>query len=131
MSRDRFDRRPDNMSQGNAIRLNNLADSAYVRIWLLTCFGQAVMQESNREWLASEHQRLHNVERWPDTPRKHAVLGAIQSTLDSLSRHPGTEQAFACFICQSRNTKVIVLEPQLCREPAPIVAARAEWQKTG
>lgn len=98
--------------------------------------GQASMQEFNTEWLASEHQRLHDVEQWPDSPRKQAVLGAIQSTLDSIARHPGTAQGtFTCFVCQSRKTKLIVLEPQVeprtyC-EPAPILAGSTEWKRTG
>jgi hypothetical protein len=90
------------------------------------------MQEFSRDWLASEHQRLHHVERWPDSPRKHAVLGAIQSTLNSLSRRPASEaEAFACFICQGNNTKLVVLEalPSSC-EPR-LFLTEAEWQRTG
>jgi hypothetical protein len=91
------------------------------------------MPEINRDWLASEHQRLHNVERWPDSPRKQAVLGAIQSTLSSLSRHPATEPGiFNCFICQSKNTKLVVLEaPQSGHEPRLLLTDVAEWQRTG
>ncbi len=90
------------------------------------------MQDFNNDWLASEHQRLHNVELWPDSPRKQAVLGAIQSTLESLSRHPGAAQGnFNCFLCESRNTKLIVLEPRENREPAPFLEQSTEWEKTG
>jgi hypothetical protein len=90
------------------------------------------MQEFNNEWLASEHQRLHSVEQWPDSPRKQAVLDAIQSTLDSLSRHPGAAQGkFSCFLCESRKTKLIVLEPLAYREPLPISAGSTEWERTG
>ena len=46
------------------------------------------MQAFNTEWLAYEHQRLHKVEQWLDSPRKQALLGAIRSTLARLSRHP-------------------------------------------
>jgi hypothetical protein len=94
--------------------------------------GQARMQEFNIAWLAAEHQRLHNVEQWPDNPRKQAILGAIQSTLDSLSRHPGTAQGkFSCFLCESRMTKLIVLEPRAYREPVPISTDSTEWKRTG
>lgn len=86
------------------------------------------MQEFNRDWLASEHQRLHNVERWPDSPRKQAILGAIQSTLKSLSRHPATESGtFGCFTCQSKIAKLVVLEA-----PARLFLTDvAEWERTG
>jgi len=94
--------------------------------------GQAAMQAFNTEWLASEHQRLHNVEQWLDSPRKQAVLGAIQSTLDSLSRHPGTAQGkFSCFLCESRKAKLKVLEPRAYREPVPILTGSTEWKRTG
>ena len=91
------------------------------------------MQEFNRDWVASEHQRLHDVERWPDSPRKQASLGAIQSTLDSLSRHPGAAaEAFACFTCQSKNTNLVVLEaPPSDGEPRLFLTDLAEWQRTG
>jgi hypothetical protein len=93
--------------------------------------GQAGMQAFNTEWLASEHQRLHNVEQWADSPRKQAVLGAIQSTLDSLSRHPGSAQErFSCFLCESRKAKLKVLELRPSRE-LPILTGLTEWQKTG
>jgi len=36
------------------------------------------------EWIMGEHHRLNIVERWPDGPRKEAVLAAIRSTLDRL-----------------------------------------------
>lgn len=92
---------------------------------------QTGMQEFNTEWLAGEHQRLHNVEQWPDSPRKQAVLGAIQSTLDSLSRHPGTARGkFSCFLCQSTKTKLIVLEPRANREPVPILTGSTQMKRT-
>ena len=94
--------------------------------------GQAGMQAFNTGWLASEHQRLHNAEQWPDSPRKQAVLGAVQSTLDSLSRHPGTAQGkFSCFLCESRNTKLKVLEVRANREAVTILTSSSEWKRTG
>jgi hypothetical protein len=65
-----------------------------------------------RQQLAAQHQRLHIVEQWPDGPRKEAAIGAIESTLDSLLRHPDIrEAAFTCILCQSRKASVTVLEP--------------------
>lgn len=99
--------------------------------------GVASMQEFNREWLAFEHQRLHNVEQGPDSPRKRAVLGAIQSTLDSLSRQhsvaPGTTQEkFRCFQCESKKAKLTVLEPARAhRDSMPVFTGPTEWKKTG
>jgi hypothetical protein len=91
------------------------------------------MAEINRDWLASEHHRLHHVERWPDSPRKQAVLGAIQSTLSSLLRHPATEPGiFNCFICQSKNAKLVVLDASASsHEPRLFLTDVAEWQRTG
>jgi len=62
------------------------------------------MQDFNRsEWFATEHNRLHSVEMWPDGARKEAALSAIRSALDSLSRHPGVPEAkFNCMLCQNR-----------------------------
>jgi hypothetical protein len=90
------------------------------------------MQEFKNGWLAAEHQRLHNVEEWPDNSRKQAILGAIRSTLDSLSRHPGTAQGkFSCFLCESTMTKLVVLEPQAYPVSAPISTGSTEWKTTG
>ena len=69
------------------------------------------MCEFNTAWLASEHNRLHNVELWPDSPRKQIALSAVQSSLDSLSRQSGTEQGkFICFLCQSKSANLTVIE---------------------
>jgi hypothetical protein len=84
------------------------------------------MQEFNNQWLASEHHRLHNIEQWPDSPRKQAVLDAIQSALNSISHRPGAlQEGFSCFLCESRKTKLKVLEHRAYRESA------TEWKKTG
>jgi hypothetical protein len=67
------------------------------------------MREFNTGWLASEHNRLHNIELWPDSPRKQIALIAIQSSLVSLSRHSGTEHGkFICFLCQSQGANLRV-----------------------
>jgi len=78
------------------------------------------MQDINRsEWFATEHNRLHSVEQWPEGARKDAALSAIRSTLESLSRHPGIPPAtFNCILCQNRlnkksDIKVIGSRPNL------------------
>jgi hypothetical protein len=122
----------DNMSRKRPVQACNLVDSACFAFGSQDANSQAGMQDFNKDWLASEHQRLHNVELWPDSPRKQAAIGAIQSTLESLSRHPGAAEAnFTCFLCESRKTKLIVLEPREYREPAPILDHSTEWEKTG
>jgi hypothetical protein len=69
------------------------------------------MSEFTTAWLAAEHNRLQHIELWPDSPRKLVVLSAVQSTLDSLSRHSGTEQEkFIRFLCQSKSPNLTVIE---------------------
>lgn len=69
------------------------------------------MCEFNTAWLASEHSRLHNVELWPDSPRKQIALSAVQSSLDSLSRQSGTEQGkFICLLCHNKSASLTVSE---------------------
>lgn len=54
-------------------------------------------------WLASEHNRLHTVEGWPDSPYKEATLRAIQSTLASLVHDPLLEShLLQCEVCLNR-----------------------------
>jgi hypothetical protein len=69
------------------------------------------MSEFNTAWLAAEHNRLHNIELWPDSRRKLVALSAVQSTIDSLSRHAGTTQHFTCFLCESK-MNLRVMEPR-------------------
>ncbi len=90
------------------------------------------MEKFSAGWLAAEHHRLHNVEQWPDSPRKQAVIGAIQSTLDSLARYPRTaHENFVCFLCETRKTKAKVLEMRPNREAVPILTASTELERTG
>jgi hypothetical protein len=90
------------------------------------------MQKFSAAWLASEHHRLHHVEQWPDSPRKRAVIGAIQSSLDSLARNPRTAQEnFSCFICEARKTKSKVLEMRPTRESVPILTGSPELERAG
>jgi hypothetical protein len=79
--------------------------------WLSRCtIVTPRMREFNTAWLASEHNRLHNIELWPDSPRKQIALSAVQSSLDSLSRHAGTTQNFTCFLCESKRRNLRVME---------------------
>jgi hypothetical protein len=56
-----------------------------------------------RQWIAMEHYRLHSIERWPESPYKKAVLGAIHSTLDSLRTTSAVSpEKPECAICASR-----------------------------
>ncbi len=91
----------------------------------------ASMHEINTAWLEFEHERLHDVEQWPNSPRKQAVVAAIESTLDSLARHPATDETFKCLICGSRKHNLRVLELPESREPAPISTGWRELEKTG
>jgi hypothetical protein len=90
------------------------------------------MQKFNTDWLASEHHRLHHVEQWPDGPRKQAVIGAIRSSLDSLSVCSGkSQESFICFVCEARKTKSKVLEMRPTREPAQLLTGSMELERTG
>lgn len=65
-----------------------------------------------RQWLWFEHQRLHEVEAWPDSPRKHATCAAIQSTLATMQhQHPDFEQP-ECDICFARRATVLLMAPR-------------------
>ena len=72
------------------------------------------MREFKTAWLASEHNRLHNIELWPDSPRKHVALKAVQSSMDTLLGQSATEQAkFVCWLCQSKNANLKVMEARM------------------
>jgi hypothetical protein len=89
------------------------------------------MQKFSAAWLAFEHHRLHHVEQWPDSPRKQAVIEAIQSTLDSLSVYPRkSQESFICFVCEARNSKK-VLEMRPTRESVQILTGSTELERTG
>src|SRR5579871_496878 len=93
-----------------------IIDSACVSVWSLRCSPEARMQRFIAPWLAAEHHRLHHVEQWPDSPRKQAVVRAIRSTLESLSRHRRADQeGFSCFLCDARKTnpKVLTMRPSV------------------
>ena len=90
------------------------------------------MQNFGAAWLASEHHRLHHVEQWPDSPRKRAVIGAIQSTLDSLSRYPhAAQESYSCFLCEARKTKPKVLKMRPNREAVLVLTGSTELERAG
>ena len=62
-------------------------------------------------WLAAEHYRLHVIEKWPNGPRKEALLSAVRSTLESLLRTAGADgSTFRCSICAAEKQRVAVLK---------------------
>jgi hypothetical protein len=89
------------------------------------------MQKFRPSWFATEHHRLHHVEQWPDSPRKRTVIEAIQSTLDSLARHPhAAQESFSCFLCEARKTKPKVIQMRPNREAVPILTGSTDFEKT-
>ncbi|MBZ5606804.1 MAG: hypothetical protein LAP38_00990 [Acidobacteriia bacterium] len=55
------------------------------------------------QWLTTEHNRLHIVEEWPDSPLKEAALAAIRSTLAGLMRNTPRDMSLPqCEVCMSR-----------------------------
>jgi hypothetical protein len=84
------------------------------------------------EQLAAQHYRLHSVEQWPDGPRKQTSISAIQSSIDGLSRYPGTsERPFACILCQSRKTNLKVLEPPDTSRVHASLNSVGTWKRVG
>jgi len=55
----------------------------------------------HRQWLWFEHERLHQVERWPDGPTKEATLAAIRSTIAMLRLQAPTVETPECSLCLS------------------------------
>jgi hypothetical protein len=90
------------------------------------------MQEFNtREKFAAEHHRLHSVEQWPDGIRKEALVRAIESTIESLSRHPGGDGGFSCIVCENRRMNLKVLEPRDLSRVRPTSESVGAWELTG
>lgn len=56
----------------------------------------------NKQWLAMEHYRMHVIEQWPDSPRKHAALAAARSAIASLQDADPTLAAEVCLVCAGR-----------------------------
>ena len=51
------------------------------------------------QWHKTEHDRLHIVEQWPDSPHKLAVLTAVRSSLASLIRKAPSAVCLECETC--------------------------------
>jgi hypothetical protein len=62
-------------------------------------------QEMLEQWVSVEHNRLHCVERWPESPHKQAVLAAIHSALQGLAGG----SALLCSICVGRKREAGIL----------------------
>ena len=61
--------------------------------------------ESLRQWVKTEHHRLHCVEGWPDSPYKEAVLAAIRSALERLETAFEPFDSPACMVCATRRNQ--------------------------
>ena len=66
--------------------------------------------ETLRQFLRVEHNRLHCVEQWPDSPYKEAVLATVHSSLERLEA--AAIEPFerpACTICSARRPQAPVI----------------------
>ena len=74
--------------------------------------------ESLRQWVRTEHHRLHCAEGWPDSPYKEAVLAATRSALKRLEMAAFEPfDSLACMVCatrrnQARNVLVFPSRPK-------------------
>ena len=70
----------------------------------------------NFQCLAMEHNRLHRVEDWPDSPLKEAVLAGIRSKIASLMRNVRDDLTQPiCEVCLSHTSGLIKLRPEQLR----------------
>jgi len=61
---------------------------------------------SLRQWVKTEHHRLHCAEGWPDSPYKEAVLAATRSVLDRLETAAIEPfDSLACMVCATRTSQ--------------------------
>jgi len=62
--------------------------------------------ESLRQWVKTEHYRLHCAEGWPDSPHKEAVIAATRSALQSL-KTPAIDpfDSMICMVCDARRNQ--------------------------
>ena len=78
----------------------------------------------NNQWIATEHDRLHAVEEWPDSPLKDAVLAGIRSKIASLLRTVrGDMQLPVCEVCLNRTSGLIKFPAEPLRKVPAILAA--------
>jgi len=62
--------------------------------------------EALRQWVKTEHYRLHCAEGWPDSPYKEAVLAAARSVLERLE--VAAIEPFEspiCMVCATRRNQ--------------------------
>jgi len=70
---------------------------------------------SLRQWVKTEHYRLHCVEGWPDSPYKEAVLAASRSVLQSLEADIEPLDSLVCMVCAARRNQtrnVLMFRPR-------------------
>ena len=68
-----------------------------------------------RQWVKTEHYRLHCVEGWPDSPYKEAVLTASRSVLESLEADIEPLDSLVCMVCAARRNQarnVLMFRPR-------------------
>ena len=66
--------------------------------------------EKLRQWIKTQHYRLHCVEGWADSPYKEAVLASIHSALNG-RKAEGLEpfEPMQCMVCAARRKESTVL----------------------
>ena len=91
------------------------------------------MQEFNcSEQLAAAHHRLHDIEQWPDGPRKRVALDAVQSALNSLLQHPAMPQeTFDCVVCRGRIANLKIMERRDATQVQNIPDVLGAWRRAG
>ena len=63
------------------------------------------------QWLTTEHNRLHTVEAWPDSPLKEAAIAAVRSTLAGLMRTAPRDLILPhCEVCMNRKPALGLLK---------------------
>ena len=77
--------------------------------------------ETLRQWVKTEHYRLHCAEGWPDSPHKEAVLAAARSVLERLEAATiePFESRFAWFVLQGEIRTGTSSCSGPCRKPLP------------
>jgi hypothetical protein len=73
------------------------------------------------QWIAVEHSRLQNVEAWPDSVRKQAVLAGIRSSIESLIKGHGATYG-ECSVCRARH---VVAPVNLCSQRVQVTGGFA------
>lgn len=58
-----------------------------------------------RQWVKTEHYRLHSAEDWPDSPYKEAVLAAARSALQRLESAAIGPFDSGCVVCATRRAQ--------------------------